>query len=619
MGLTKVSIPMLEGLQESVNEATNAGDSVVAGGNIWPLNSQESLSLGSQSSVVLTSADRFKVNTGSKVDLLYLWEPSGSLPSPPFTITSIVKNTTGGYDFTIDSSTYIFTTQMNRGLRQEAHVEGYGAVPDGSTVADDSFALCHSENGYCKLGTRKEYKLNSLPDETNLTLRGDKSVIKFSQVLADRQYNSLDYEGVIFDGEGSDATKCQQIRGNSNIKFRKVTGRNLGPSDWIFFFEISTQNVHIDIEDCYNENLEATENGVVGDLNGSCRFIVVRDESGGTPVTTPSKGRIVGVYGKNLLPREDGDMIQVISSSSLEFELFIDNIFGENIAKRVVKIQANGCPVGHVSADARSNSENMFSIVSHYGQNGSVGSVSGAGQFQNGCDTQYGSTSVGRVSVVNTGVVSSQGAAIKYNGGGTCAEVYGQGFQHVAAAYVSLEADARCVFEDVQGSSDSTPVYCRTEVNIEEFALKRSRATSSASQAVLCTDFSGSNTTVGRAIIEDVDSDSTASSCVDVRNAERVEYKDLTGNQNIVLAVNSGKVYGSNAVSKGGTRAVLLTSVTEAIVEGSQGASSEQVRTQGCDNAVILNTVTKGAIPAVNDEFSNPSTNSQEIQTITLV
>lgn len=111
-GLHRRSDNTLVQLDEYLNQQfdapgiANAGDSQLAGGGIWPLSSQDSLSLGAQSTVVSADADIFRVNTGSEVELLYLWKPSGPLPVEPFTITDINKIDENEYELTVDGSQY---------------------------------------------------------------------------------------------------------------------------------------------------------------------------------------------------------------------------------------------------------------------------------------------------------------------------------------------------------------------------------------------------------------------------------------------------------------------------------------------------------------------------------
>lgn len=126
----------LRNLREYLNEdfgtapIVNAGDSLVAGGLIYPVD-DTLLPLGAQNSAVPAGVTRLKVDTGvGDGELLYLWEPSGDFSSSAQTITDITINQFDGYDVTTNTSTYEFLIGNKHSFRTVGDVRGWGIYPE---------------------------------------------------------------------------------------------------------------------------------------------------------------------------------------------------------------------------------------------------------------------------------------------------------------------------------------------------------------------------------------------------------------------------------------------------------------------------------------------------------
>ena len=146
-----------------VQEQAHAGDSQLAGGNIWPVDSEVLLPLGAQSSVIdVTGVTRLLVDTGvlDKGEIIYLWEPSGDFGSTTHTISGISANSLGGYDVTTNQGSFEFTTLSVRRLRGYnslgyIYAAGFGVT---SALADNNTQLLawrnyvYSVNGIGVLG-----------------------------------------------------------------------------------------------------------------------------------------------------------------------------------------------------------------------------------------------------------------------------------------------------------------------------------------------------------------------------------------------------------------------------------------------------------------------------------
>lgn len=499
-------------------------------------------------------------------------------------------------------------------------VDKYNAVGDG--VADDAtaFAACHAANGYILLAPNKRYFVTSLPDLATLKIIGDNSVIVYDRLLADRSFTLLSIQGVTFDAQNSNLTRCIRVRKNSKLYMRKVNGLNINSATFVRMFDISTENVEIDIEDMYCESLVSAEDGTVGNNNGATRFIYVGDEDA-TPLVAPSRGRIVNIRGKNLMPREDGDMIHVQSSDAAVLDIIIHDVYGENIAKRVVKVQANGVEVSKVHCDARSNVANMYAIVSHYGLYGSVRDVSGIGKFDNGVDTQYESTQASDINVTNTGTATSQGAALKCSGGLFGRNVTGYGFEHIVANYISLVSNANTDIQGVFGTCTGVAAFVRAALVSGRVEIEDIKATQ-GSTSRLCQVTRTSSNTFTIVDLKDIIGNSGLFTAVDITGASISKVKNVDINQTVSgnpVTVNGGEAYLEDITGRGATTdPVFLNATTKAVVTRSRGGTSSQVLTTGCNNTIVNNAICAAGVPASRNT-STASTNTQNIGTLTFV
>ncbi len=509
---------------------------------------------------------------------------------------------------------------LARKYAEFATVEDYGAVADGVTNDATAFSAMQAALGYVGLSPKATYFVSALPSVASLVIIGRNATIRYNTLLVDRTFTLLDIQDVNFDAQNANLTRCIRVRKNSQMKFRNVNGYNINSLTFVRMFDISTENVNIDIEDCYCQNLVSAEDGTVGNNNGATRFIYVGDEDA-TPLVSPSFGRIVGIRGNVLLPKEDGDMIHVQSSDSKVFNITIDDIFGYKVAKRVVKVQANGVYVSNVVADARDNPVAMYSIVSHYGQYGSVSNVSGAGKFEQGVDTQYETTPFSHINVTNTGTAVSQGAAFKGSGGMAGSDIYGYGFEHVVGNYNSLVTNANTDVSRISGTATGVPVFVRASVVSGSVNIDGVRVSTSAAARLVQVTRTASNT------FTTVDINDVVGSCglftaIDVTGASITKGKNIDINQTvsgIPFTVNAGEAYIEDVVGRGTTTdAVFLNTTTKAVVTRARGGTSAQVITSGCNNSIVNNAICAAGVPASRNT-GTASTNTQNIGTLTFV
>jgi hypothetical protein len=511
-------------------------------------------------------------------------------------------------------------------LRQELNagrlvttVEKYNAVGDGDTDDAAAFAAMQAALGYITLSVGKKYFVTSLPNVATLIINGNGSTVNYDRLLIDRAFTLLDLKDINFDARNSNLTRCIRVRGNSKIKFRKVNGYNINSTTFVRMFDISTENVDIDMEDMYCESLVAAENAVIGDNNGATRFIYVGDEGGA--LTKTSFGRIVNIRGKTLMPKEDGDMIHIQSSDTKKFAIVVSNISGVNIAKRVVKVQANGVEVSHVSCDAVNNAVSMYAVVSHYGEYGSVSNVFAVGKLEQGVDTQYETTQVYEINCHNTGTAVSQGAALKGSGGLFGRNITGYGFEHVVGNYISLVSNANTDVEGVFGQGTGIPVFIRAALVSGRVNLENIKASSTGNFRLVQVARTSSNTYT-YVDIEDVAGDCNTFTAVDVTGSAVTEANNVNINQTasgIPLTVNGGEAYIADVAGRGTcTDAVFLNVTTKAVITRARGGASAQVITTGCNNTIVNNAICAAGVPASRNT-GTASTNTQNVGTLTFV
>lgn len=246
--------------------------------------------------------------------------------------------------------------------------------------------------------------------------------------------------------------------------------------------DVYDEGVDFDVRGVLADNIAATPNGTVGDLNGSCRAVYV---GGSTTGANQSFGEIDDVLAKNLLPFEDGDAVHAQSNNTAPFSIRINNIKGYNVAKRVVKVQMNGVVVDGVVARADGNAQSMYAIVSMYG-NGHVTNVFGTGKIMNGVDSfnTVGRTLINGVNVQSTQTENEQQACVALAGGDIEARgIHGFGcFYSVFAR--SISAPAKYIVRGITHKAKNYPLRILAdaanafnEIDVGDYALSSDSTT----------------------------------------------------------------------------------------------------------------------------------------------
>ena len=168
---------------------------------------------------------------------------------------------------------------------------------------------------------------------------------------------------------------------------------------WAVAVNVGAENYNLRNIDFMTMNVNETA-GSEGSQNGSMRGIYVGYNDVGTdPAANLGHGRIENIYGKDMTPFRDTDLIQVISNSGTSpyshySPIIIRNIAGINVGKRIVKSQVNGVSIEDVYADATGIPNDsrsygyMFSIVAALNGKTTVRNVRGKGKFKVGIEAK---------------------------------------------------------------------------------------------------------------------------------------------------------------------------------------------------------------------------------------
>jgi hypothetical protein len=200
---------------------------------------------------------------------------------------------------------------------------------------------------------------------------------------------------------------------------------------WAIAVNVGAENYNLRNIDFTTMNVNETS-GSEGAQDGSMRGIYVGyNDVGADPGANLGYGRIENIYGKDMTPFRDTDLVQVISNSgsspySHYSPVIIRNIAGINVGKRIVKSQVNGVSIEDVYADATGIPNDsrsygyMFSIVAALNGKTTVRNVRGKGNFKVGIEAKD-ETFIEDVTVESNytsgGVPSGTSAFILYEGG----------------------------------------------------------------------------------------------------------------------------------------------------------------------------------------------------------
>ncbi|MDF5166783.1 phage tail protein [Vibrio parahaemolyticus] len=124
----------------------NSASEQITGGKIWPKDSRLNLKLGEQQTSISGAIDQLRVDTGEKVEILYLWDAISAIVNS--VIMDIRANNQAGYDVYTQSDVFEFVPKRIMELRGKnnyptaltyAFPEGWGAVPYDPENKIDSY------------------------------------------------------------------------------------------------------------------------------------------------------------------------------------------------------------------------------------------------------------------------------------------------------------------------------------------------------------------------------------------------------------------------------------------------------------------------------------------------
>lgn len=174
---------------------------------------------------------------------------------------------------------------------------------------------------------------------------------------------------------------------------------------------------------CYIHHISVVTNGVIGDVDGVLRGVLVGSATDPVPTSsTVSSVLIKDIIAEHLSPFEDCDavVIQIYDSNSQTLNAPNVRVIGVttyNVLKRAVKVQANLVHVSGVNVYCDDkDSRPMYSAISLYGNNNSASNVYASGRVENGVDVAHGYNNVHNVILRSTASVEIS-AGVHMTGG----------------------------------------------------------------------------------------------------------------------------------------------------------------------------------------------------------
>ena len=316
--------------------------------------------------------------------------------------------------------------------------------------------------------------------------------------------------GVGFDFTGS-VNAMRAIKadiGADGFKAKRVKIKGMTSAAFVRAIDIDDSVKGFEVSEIDFLDLFATANGVIGDNTGTCRGIYVGG-SGVVPATL-GHGRIRKIHGENLQTVEDADLIHIQTAATGIFNVSVKDVTGKNVAKRLVKIQANGVNCSDVHADAIDMATPMYSVVSAYANDCELKNISGIGQIKICADTS-GSSSVDGVDYNLISEIAGSGFAARHEGSGSpnIMNVRARGKCRSAVVITSeVGAIDKVTVDAVKGESIEELVSVRAQgahsISLVLVSGVKGKSTSSSNRSVFVAPASGASATVGSVQINDV-------------------------------------------------------------------------------------------------------------------
>lgn len=173
--------------------------------------------------------------------------------------------------------------------------------------------------------------------------------ISFENIVFDFNHGFLRY-GMFFHAElGNISLK--------NIKFKNIKDSNSNDGTIIVYIE--TQGNRLNVQDIAFEDMQKKGNGVITDYAGNLTCLYITNV-----VTSSAVGKIKGVRinnihnidSKNNITNEDTSGIYVITSKNdNKNDLHIEDVYGYNFGKRLIKLHASNVNIKKVYAYSETN------------------------------------------------------------------------------------------------------------------------------------------------------------------------------------------------------------------------------------------------------------------------
>jgi hypothetical protein len=296
---------------------------------------------------------------------------------------AFVAAISGGGDIVLPAGTYFLADASLTAL-----TGGYIALPAGTKIYGESKSNVTIKSDIQNNSTHAERTLFYI-DADNVEIGGITFDFSPTFSAATSSFPTIGVQKVI--------TATQNA---NNLLIDDIRIQNVYSPTYLWAVAVNVGAENYNLRNIDFTTMNVKESGSEGSQIGSMRGIYVGYNDVGTdPLADLGYGRIENIYGKDMTPFQDTDLVQVISNSGTSpyshySPIIIRNIAGINVGKRIVKSQVNGVSIEDVYADATGIPDNsrsygyMFSIVAALNGKTTVRNVRGKGKFKVGIEAK---------------------------------------------------------------------------------------------------------------------------------------------------------------------------------------------------------------------------------------
>lgn len=256
-------------------------------------------------------------------------------------------------------------------------IKSFGAKGDGHS--DDTAALESALNSevrdlYIPRGNYKVSRTITIKPGKSKRVLGEKGAVISISLKEEQDFlqikSNISFEHIEFDfnsGSLKNGIIFDENLGKVSLKklvFKNIKDTNSSIGTNILY--ILTEGNRLNVQDIHFDNIQKLGNGIVGDAGGNITGLYVKDSGSQAEVVGQIEGvRVTNVHNINSAGEiilEDTSGIYVITSENdKKNDLKIENTYGYNFGKRLIKLHASNVKV--LKVDAYSDKNDSFSAI----------------------------------------------------------------------------------------------------------------------------------------------------------------------------------------------------------------------------------------------------------------